>query len=404
MEHLLSQKIDDNFYYIGVNDRITHKFEGMWPIPNGVAYNSYLVKGKANILIDSVKLNRITVFLERLYDALEGEDLDYIIIDHIEPDHSSGLTTIMDNYPNTKIVCNKRTLPFLKNYYNIEDNIIVVKDKETITLGDKRYTFYTTPMVHWPESMVCYDEDDKILFSQDIFGGFGTLDGAIFDDQIDFDSQYLDETRRYYINIVGKYSKQALAALNKLSHLDIKMICPDHGPIWRKDPSKILNLYTSLAKQETVDGVLIVYGSMYGNTEQMAELVAQGVVEGGIGVVKVSDITKVDMSYILSDTWKYKGVILGSCSYDNNIFPPMGYLLSDLSHQKMKNNIWGAFGSFSWSGGAVKRLKGFLEEEKLNYIETIPEIQGAANPKEAEELKELGREVARRILKASEEK
>ncbi len=399
MDNLLSQKIDENFYYIGVNDRLTHKFEGMWPIPDGVAYNSYLVKGKANILIDTVKLNTITVFLERLSDTLDGEDLDYIIIDHVEPDHSSGLTTIMDKYPKAKIVCNKRTVQFLDNYYGIkEDKLIIVSDGETIELGDKKYTFYLTPMVHWPESMVCYEEETGILYSQDIFGGFGTLDGAIFDDQIDFDDQYLDETTRYYINIVGKYSKQALAALNKLAGLKINMICPDHGPIWRKDPLRIVDLYTRLAKQETTDGVIIVYGSMYGNTERMAEAVAQGVVEGGVGVVKISDITKIDMSYILSDTWKHKGVILGSCSYDNDIFPPMDNLLNDLKHQKMKNNIWGVFGSYSWSGGAMKRLKGFIEDQKLDCIDIMPEVQGAANSDEIAQLKELGREMARRIL------
>ena len=189
----------------------------------------------------------------------------------MEPDHTSSIKSILDIYPDAKLVTNKKAVAMLKNFYEVTDNIIEVKEGETIELGNRKLTFYMTPMVHWPESMVAYEEATKTLFSQDIFGGFGTLDGGIFDDQIEYDSNYLEETTRYFINIVGKYATQALKALNKLEGLDIELICPDHGPIWRKNPQKIIDIYTSLAKQETIEGCVVIFGSMYGNTETMAE-------------------------------------------------------------------------------------------------------------------------------------
>lgn len=403
MDNLLTVPINDHLHYIGVNDRQTDLFEKMWPLPDGVAYNSYLMTGEKNILLDLVRINTVSVFVEKLQEVLGDKPLDYIVIHHAEPDHSSSLLNILDIYPDVKIICNKKTVDFLKNYYNIEDNLIIVEDGETLELGNRKLTFYMTPMVHWPESMVSYEEETKTLFSQDIFGGFGTLDGGIFDDELEFDEYYLDETRRYFINIVGKYAKQALKALNKLAtSLEIKTICPIHGPVWRKNPEKILNLYVSLASQEVQDGVVIMYGSMYGHTEKMAEAVARGVVRGGIHDVRIRDVSKTPFSYLLADAWKYKGIILGSCSYDNDLFPPMKFITEEFKHQKMKNNIWGIFGSYSWSGGAMKNLKAFAEDNKCELLETQPEIKGAAKEKDIEELMKLGEEMAKRILASRE--
>ena len=403
MDNLLTVPINDHLYYIGVNDRQTELFEAMWPLPDGVAYNSYLMTGEKNILLDLVKINTVSVFVEKLQEVLGDKPLDYIVVHHAEPDHSSAILNILDIYPDVKIICNKKTVDFLKNYYDIEDNLIIVKDGETLELGNRKLTFYMTPMVHWPESMVSYEEETKTLFSQDIFGGFGTLDGGIFDDELRFDEYYLDETRRYFINIVGKYAKQALRSLNKLATtLDIKTICPVHGPVWRKNPQKIIDLYVSLASQEVQDGVVIIYGSMYGNTEKMAEAVARGVVHGGIKDVRVRDVSKTPFSYLLADAWKYKGVILGSCSYDNDLFPPMKFITEEFKHQKMKNNIWGIFGSYSWSGGAMKNLKAFAEDCKYEVLETQPEIKGAANNEDMEELMKLGEEMAKAILASKE--
>lgn len=398
MENLFTEKIKEDIYYIGVNDRETQLFENMWPLPEGVAYNSFLIKSEKNIILDLVKINTFDTYIEKVKEILDGEDLHYIIINHVEPDHSSGILNMLKIYPDVKIVCNKKTVPMLKSYYDIEDNLIIVGDGETIELGNRKFTFYMTPMVHWPESMVCYDEDTKTLFSQDIFGGFGTLNGALFDDQVKFNDNYYSETTRYFINIVGKYASQALRALNKLDGLDIETICPVHGPIWRSNPGKIFNLYKELASQKTTDGVVIIYGSMYGNTQRMAEAVARGVAKGGVTDIKIRDISKTHFSYLLAETWKYKGVILGSCSYNNNIFPPMGFLMSELKHQKMKNNIWGLFGSYSWSGGAMRQLRQFTEDMKLNVLSRQPEIKGAASDEEIEELIALGEEMAKAIL------
>lgn len=398
MENLVSVPIKDDIYYIGTNDRHTELFEGMWPLPNGVAYNSFLVKGEKNIVIDMVRVNTMSIYLEKLKEVLGDEELHYIIINHMEPDHSSGLHSVLERYPNVQLICNKKAVPMLENFYNVTENIITVAEGETLKLGDREFTFYMTPMVHWPESMVTYEAASKTLFSQDIFGGFGTLDGVVFDDQIEFDEHFLGETTRYFINIVGKYAKQALAALNKLGGLDIETICPVHGPIWRENPQRIIDLYTSLAKQETKKSCVVIYGSMYGNTERMAEAVAKGLAKGGVKDVRVRDISKTSNSYLLSEAWRNKGIVIGSCSYDNNLFPPMDYLMNELSHQRMKNNVWGIFGSYSWSGGALKNLKRYMEEGKCNVLDTQLEIQGAATDEEILQLIAFGKEMAKKIL------
>ena len=399
MENILSVPIKDDIYFIGTNDRKTELFEGMWPLPKGVAYNSYLVKGEKNIIVDLVRANTTEAYVEKINEIIgEDEKIDYIVINHMEPDHSSSIKSILEIYPDAKLVTNKKAVAMLNNFYEIKDNILEVKNGETLELGNRKFTFHMTPMVHWPESMVTYEEATKTLFSQDIFGGFGTLDGGIFDDQIEYDAYYLEETTRYFINIVGKYSSQALKALNNLGGLDIELICPVHGPIWRDNPKKIIDIYTSLANQETIDGCVVIYGSMYGNTETMAEAVARGLSQGGLKNIKVRDITKTPFSYLLSDIWRYKGVILGSCSYDNNLFPPMDYFLTEVSHQRMKNNYWGIFGSYSWSGGALKNLKKYMEEGKYDVLDTQLEIQGAATDEEIKKLIEFGEEMAAKIL------
>lgn len=398
MNNALTVKINENLYYIGVNDRITRLFENMWPLPDGVAYNSFILTGEKNILMDTVKITQVDKFLEKMDEILNGGKIDYVVINHMEPDHSSALPTIIDLYPEVQIIGNKKTADFLKNYYDIEDNLIIVSDGETLELGDKKLTFYTTPMVHWPESMVAYEEETKTLFSQDAFGGFGTLDGPIFDDEINWD-YYLDETIRYYTNIVGKYSQQVQAALKKLSKLDIKVICPLHGPIWRSQPEKIIDLYDKLSKQETEDGVVIIYGSMYGNTEKMAETVARSLANEGIKNVRIHDVSKTDMSYLIANTWRYKGIILGSCTYNNSLFPFMGSLIAYLKQQKMKNHVLGIFGSYSWSGGAVKELKAFAESTGFELLDTVVEAKGAAKDDDLDGLIQLGKEMAEALKK-----
>ncbi len=319
----VSVKILDNLYYLGVNDRETNLFENMWPLPDGIAYNSYLITDEKTALLDTVKITKVDGFVDTLKDILGGRDLDYLVIHHMEPDHSGCVKTIMELYPNVTIVTNKKARAMMDDYFDIElDNYIEVKNGDVLDLGERKLNFVMTPMVHWPESMVSYESTDKVLFSQDIFGGYGSLNGTIFDDEMNFEF-FRDDIRRYYSNIVGKYSKQAARSLEKVKALDINIICPVHGIVWRTNPDLIVDEYIRLANQVNEEGVIIAYGSMYGNTEKMADYLARFIAEEGIKNVKIYDVSKTNASYILSDIWKYNGLVLGSCTYNNSVYPMM---------------------------------------------------------------------------------
>ena len=396
----LTVKINDHLTYIGVNDRYTHLFENMWPLPDGVSYNSYILDGgEETCLLDCVKIPSVGEFLDNISSVLNGRKLDYVIVNHMEPDHTSSLPTLLEIYPDIKIIGNKKTTRFLKNFYHITDNIIEVKEGEEVQIGSTSLTFYMTPMVHWPESMVAYEKSTGTLFSQDAFGGFGTLDGSIFDDEINFEF-YKDETIRYYTNIVGKYSVQVIRALDKLAGLDIQMICPDHGPIWRKNPEVIIDLYAKLSKQETENGVLIVYGSMYGNTEKMAEMIGKSLANEGIKNIRIRNIAEYPLSNLIAESWRYRGIILGCPTYNVGLFPPMDHFVRTLTKQNMKNHTLGYFTNYSWGGGAEKEFAAFAEKCGWDLLEAQPNVMG--DPKEAdiETLNQLGKEMAQALKEA----
>ena len=318
----LYAKILDDLYYIGANDRQTALFENMWPLPMGVSYNSYLIRDEKNVLLDTIRISKIDGFVKKVLEVLEGRKLDYLVINHMEPDHSGCISEIMDLFPDIILVGNKKTKTMLYDFFEIEPEegkFIEVKDGSVLDLGKRKLHFVMTPMVHWPESMVCYEPTDKVLFSQDIFGGFGTVDGTIFDDQADY-SALRSETRRYYSNIVGKYSMMAVKAIEKVKQLDIDIICPVHGLVWRDNPEVIVEDYRKWANYEVEDGVVIVFGSMYGNTENMADRLARFLALEGVKNIKIFDVSKTHTSYILNEIWKYKGLILGSSTYDTG-FP-----------------------------------------------------------------------------------
>lgn len=316
----------------------------------------------------------------------------------MEPDHSGCYKTVLDLYPNLTFVANKKARAMIKDYLEIDpENFLEVKDGDVLDLGKRKLTFVNTPMVHWPESMVSYESTDKILFSQDIFGGFGALNGTIFDDEMNFEF-FESEIRRYYSNIVGKYSKQAARALQKVKSLEIDIICPVHGLVWRANPDKIVDYYIKLANQENEEGVVIAYGSMYGNTEQMADQLARFLAEEGIKNVKVHDVSKTHASYILSDIWKYKGFILGSCTYNNSVYPNMNQLMYTLKMNKLTNHSLGIFGSYGWSGGAVKELTQFASEGgNFEVMPTIVETKGTMKEDDIEALRQLAKEMAASI-------
>ncbi len=390
-------KLSEDTFWIGVNDRRTHLFENYWPLPFGVAYNSYLICDEKVALVDTVEISKMEEYIDKIKDILgEERKVDYLIINHMEPDHSGAIKAIVNEFPDVQLVGNRKTFPMIEGFYGIKDNFMEVKEGDSLSLGRHKLNFYMAPMVHWPETMMTWDETDQILYSADAFGSFGTLDGGIFDDEINLDF-YEDELRRYYSNIVGKYGMQVQKALDKLSGLDVKMIASTHGPIWRSHIDKIIADYQKWSRYETEEGVVIVFGSMYGNTEKMAEIIARTLSEEGIKNIRVYDSSKTHSSYIISDIWKYRGVILGSSAYNGGIFTPMRALIRELEHIMPKNHLLATFGSMSWGGGGVRTLEKFAETIKWDVVSESVEARHAADGTDIERLIALGKAMAQRL-------
>ncbi|MDR1226999.1 MAG: FprA family A-type flavoprotein [Prevotellaceae bacterium] len=371
--------ITGEIYYIGVNDRRKALFENMWPLPYGISYNSYLIVDEKTALIDTVDRTIMDNFYENLEEALQGRTLDYLIINHIEPDHSGAIGALLACYPNMIIVGNVQTQKILKNYFGEIEHFLPVADDKELALGQHTLKFYTTPWIHWPETMMTYDTTDGVLFSGDAFGSFRTLDGGIFDDEIAFERDYQDEMLRYYSNIVGKYSNMVQKGLAKLANVAIKAICSTHGPIWRNEPQKVVSLYDQWSKHEADNGTVIAFASMYSNTEQVADSIARELAEQGMRNIKIYDVSKTHVSFIISEVWKYKNIILGSCAYNTAMHPMMAQLCRELAHISPKNKRLGVFGSFSWSGGGVKSLLQFAENIGWEQPAAAVEITGKPN-------------------------
>ena len=362
----LKVKVTDRIYWLGTNDRRKHLFENLWPLPDGVSYNSYLVTDEKTALLDTIEMGTggdYVGWIERLLTEAGRTALDYLVINHMEPDHSGEIGDIVRRWPQVRIVGNCKTFKILEGYYGITENLVEVGEGGTLDLGHYKLQFVMTPWVHWPETMMTYDTTEHILFSGDAFGTFGTLDGAIFDDEIaDFDTRYLGEMRRYYSNIVGKYSNMVQKAFAKLGSVPIDTICPLHGPVWRSEPKKVIDLYDRWSRYEAEPGVVIIYGSMYGNNAATADYIARKCAEAGIRDIRVRDASKTHLSYLIDDVWRYRGVILGSCAYNAQMFPTVERLTTELLHMGVKNKALGLFGSYSWNGGGVKNLKIFAEQ------------------------------------------
>ena len=389
-------EISRNIHYVGVNDRTKHLFEGLWPLPLGVSYNSYLIVDKSVVLIDTVDHCYTDLFFEKIKNILGERPIDYLVVNHMEPDHSASINDLCRVYPDIKIIGNSKTIGMIEGFYGIFDKFHEVKDGDRLPLGEKVLTFYMTPMVHWPETMMTYCEDDKILFSGDAFGCFGTLDGGIIDYQMNTE-KYWDEMFRYYSNIVGKYGAPVQKALAKLSGIDIQIICSTHGPIWKEEIQKVISIYNKLSLYEGEEGVVIAYGSMYGNTEKMAEVIARELAAQGIKNIVMHNVSKSDMSYILRDIFKYKGLIIGSPTYTNELFPNIESLVSKLESRDMKNRVFGYFGSFSWAGAAVKRLSSFAERMKWDVTGNPVEMKQGITSEKISQCQELAKAIAMKL-------
>jgi flavorubredoxin len=387
----------DNIYYLGVNDRRTHLFENFWPLPYGVSYNSYLIVDEKIALIDTVEHSFIDDFLDQIEILTEGRPVDYLVINHMEPDHSGALRSLIAKYPNITLVGNKKTFEMVGNYYLAPENMIEVYDDSELPLGKHRLSFATVPMVHWPETMVSYESTQKILFSGDAFGSFGTLDGGIFDDELNL-AAYEEESIRYFSNIVGKYCPHTQRALKKIQTLDLKMIAAAHGPIWRTNLKFILDRYEKWSSYTTEPGAVVVYGSMYGNTAKMADVIARQLAVRGIKNIRVYDASKTHASYIISDLFKYKAFIIGSAAYNNELFPSIESLTTKIEHMGIKNHLLGIFGSYGWNGGGVKNLEKFAETIKWELVYHPVEEKGKLKKDKFDQCIELADAMADKLL------
>ena len=387
-------EIRPGIFWVGVNDRTTDLFEGMWPLPHGVSYNAYLVVGQRIALIDSVKDHYAEELLRNIAQVVDPARISYLVVNHMEPDHSGALPLLRRVAPNAEILATPAALPMLARFYGFTTGVRAVADGETLDLGGKILSFHHIPFVHWPETMATYEGTQRVLFPCDAFGGFRALDGALFADEVDF-ALYEGEVLRYFSNIVGMQSQAVLRAIEKLKALAIEVIAPSHGLIWRKDPERIVELYVRWARNEGEPGVTLVFGSMYGETRKMAEAVARGVREGGLPV-RVLDAGRVHVSFLIQEAWRCRGLILGSPTYDTGIFPPVEHFLRLLERKRLRNRVVGIFGSYGWRGGARTKLEEKVRELGWELVGSV-EFAGAPTAEELRQGQELGRAVAERV-------
>lgn len=390
-------KVTDKIHWLGANDRRTALFENMWPIPNGVSYNSYLIVDEKIALVDTLEYGSSDDYLEKIEELIDGKPIDYLIINHMEPDHSGAIKTIVEKYPDIKLVGNLKTFKIVDSYFGYKEKQYQVEDGDELDLGHHKLKFVMTPWVHWPETMMTYDLTEKVLFSGDAFGSFGTLDGGIFDDEIEFEDYYEEDMRRYFSNIVGKYSNMVQKAFKKLDGVDVNYICATHGPIWRKDVNKVLSLYDKWSKFEAEDGAVIIYGSMYGNTAKLADYIARKLSEEGIKKIRVYDASKTHLSYLINEIWRYKGVILGSCAYNSGMLPTMENLTRNLEHIGLKNRFLGLFGSYSWNGGGAKALYKFHEKMEWDLVNDPVDTKGIPGNESFERCEGIAKAMAEKL-------
>ena len=360
------RKITEDLYWAGGNDHRLALFENIHPIPRGVSYNSYVLLDQKAVLFDTVDWSICRQFLENIEAVLNDRNLDYMVINHVEPDHAACIEEIILRYPDAKIICTEKAFMFMHQFgFQIDDKAIKVKEGDTMSFGKHKVAFVSAPMVHWPEAMVSYDTTNGVLFSADAFGSFGALDGKLFNDEVNFDRDWIDDARRYYTNIVGKYGPHVQALLKKASNLDIKFICPLHGPVWRNDFVYLLDKYDKWSRYEPEEkGVMIVYATMYGNTESAASDLATRLVKKGMTNVVMYDVSKTHVSYLISETFKYSHVVLASVTYNLKIYPPMLNYIMDMKALNLQKRTFAIIENGSWAPQAGKLMRELLDEMK----------------------------------------
>lgn len=359
------RNVTEDLYWVGANDRRLTLFENIHPIPRGVSYNSYLLLDEKTVLFDTVDWSACRQFLENVEHVLDGRDLDYLLINHMEPDHGASIEEVLLRYPNCQIISTEKAFLFMRQFgFQIDGRTVEVKEGDTFSFGKHEVTFVAAPMVHWPEAMVTFDTTNGVLFSADAFGSFGALDGKLFADEVNFDRDWIDDARRYYTNIVGKYGPHVQALLKKAGTIDIKMICPLHGPVWRQDLGYFLDKYDKWSRYEPEEkGVMIAYASMYGNTEAAANALATKLAEKGMTNVVMYDVSNTHVSYLISETFRLSHVVLASVTYNLGIYPVMHNYLMDMKALNLQKRTMGIIENGSWACKSGTLIRDFLDQE-----------------------------------------
>lgn len=382
--------VTDSVEYIGVNDRTIDLFESQYIVPNGVSYNSYIIKGEKNIIMDTVDRRATNEWIQNLESSMQGNTVDYLVISHLEPDHSANIKILAEKYPNMKIILNKKTAEMMPQFFEVDlsERFVVVKEDEVLEIGEHKLQFFMAPMVHWPEVMVTYEQTNKILFTADAFGKFGTLDT---------EEDWACEARRYYFNIVGKYGMQAQLLLKKVAQLDINIICPLHGPILKENLEYYINKYNiwSSYKPEN-EGILIAYNSIHGNTGKAVEKLEELLKENGVEKVVVSDLARADIAEVIEDAFRYDKLIIATPTYDAGLFPTTELFLRELKHKNYQNRKVGIIENGSWAPMAAKCVKDILKDVKnIDFCDTIVTIKTRMNNENIEQLKNLVKEIVK---------
>lgn len=393
------RKITEDLFWIGASDRRLALFENVYPIPMGVSYNSYVLKDEQTVLLDTVDSAVAEQFFANLKHILGDKKLDYLVVNHMEPDHCSQIARVMDMYPSAKIVCTAKTKQMIAQFFGTsagDEQYILVKDGDVLKTGKHELSFVSAPMVHWPEVMVTFDKTDGILFSADAFGTFGAINGNIFADEVEFERDYLNEARRYYANIVGKYGPQVLALLKKASALEIKMICPLHGFIWRKNIAYLVEKYAKWAEYVPEEkGVVIAYGSIYGNTENACEILAAKLAEKGVKNIKMYDVSVTHGSYIIGEAFRVSHLVFAAPTYNAGIFINMENLLRDITAHNLQNRTIALMDNGSWAAICNKQMKEELQKLKnIEFLEPEISLKSALSEGQLAEIDELATKIA----------
>jgi flavorubredoxin len=368
-------------HYVGANDRTKPRFEGLWPLPHGVSYNAYLIEDEKTALIETIDAAFTERLLAGIREVIGERPVDYLVINHMEPDHSASIHAVRQAWPEITIVGNAKTLRMVEGFYGMDcgpsARAITVADGDTLNLGARTLQFHLIPMVHWPETMVTFCPEDRIAFTGDAFGTFGTLDGGITDVQLGAEadtSKYWDEMVRYYSNIVGKYGGPVQSALKKLAPLGCATVCPTHGPVWTREFPRVLDLYDRMSRSEPLEkGVVIAYGSMYGNTEQTAERLARELAARGVTKIAMHNLSSSHASFVLRDIFRYGALAIGSPTYNMHLYPEVQTLVDDIAIRAIPSRVFACFGGFTWAGAAVKRLGEFAE--KMGWEMVAPPVE-----------------------------